>query len=126
MNTFSRVFLLGNLTRDPSIRFTPNGSLICEFTVALRSRKMQDGEAKDAAEFIPVNAWDKLGRLCFDKLVKGSAVHVEGHLKPNRWLDRKTGERHSRLVVTARDVSFIARLREGPPPGMLPQAEAAS
>ena len=126
MNSFNSVFLLGNLTRDPVIRFTPSGKLMCEFTVAVTTQKMEDGEVKDAADFIPVNAWEKLGQLCYDRLVKGSKIRLEGHLKANRWSDRKTRETHSRLIVTARDVDFIARLRVGPPPGLLPTKDTGS
>ena len=117
MNSFNRVYILGNLSRDPRVHFTHRGALVCEFPVAVTTRRMEEGEAIDGADFLPVVAWDTLGRVSHDHLVKGSLVHVEGHLKTQRWVDKATRQPHTRLVVTASQINFLARLREGPPPG---------
>ena len=114
MQTVNRVFLLGNLARDPELRFMPTGVRMCEFTVAVSTRRMQDLEPNQATEFVPVCAWDRLAELCHERLEKGSLVHLEGHLKARRWLDRKTKAHHSRLVVTVSHINFLARLKSGP------------
>ena len=126
MSSFNSVFLIGNLTRDPVVRFTQTRKLVCEFTVAVKTKTMEAGEVEGSADFIPVNAWEKLGHQCHERLVKGSKVRLEGHLKAKRWTDHKTQENHSRLVVVARDVDFVARLREGPAPGLVAPADAGA
>lgn len=118
MKSFNRSFLIGHLAHDPRLRQTPYGTLVCDFTVAVKSRHMEKGEPRDGAEYIPVSAWAHLAHQCYDRLIRGSLVHVEGHLKLNRWTDRRTRQPRSRMIVVADHVEFLGGLREGPPPGL--------
>ncbi len=112
MTSFNRVLLIGNLTRDPELRFTPLGAPVCEFTVAVETIRLDEGEPVEGADYIPVNVWGNSGQACHDRLRKGSLVHLEGHLKQQRWADRKTRRPHARIVVIANKLLFLARLKK--------------
>ncbi len=99
MASFNRVLLIGNLTRDPELRHTPQGKAVCEFTLAVD----EIGEKKPS--FFPVTVWEKQAEACAKHLGKGSLVHVEGRLTQERW--ESEGENRSRISVTAHSVNFL-------------------
>ena len=107
MITVNKVFLLGKLARDPELRLTPYEVPLAEFPLVLRTWRMDEREPLGSAEFVPVEVWRNQGRLCLERLRKGSLLHVEGHLKQKRWLDRKSRKQHSRLVVVATRISIL-------------------
>ncbi len=98
----NQVFLLGRLTRDPEQRTTSTGKLIVSFGMAV-DRGGQD----DAADFFNINAWEKLGELVMQYLTKGRRVLVQGRLRQDRWDDKETGKKQSRVEITASDVTFL-------------------
>ena len=104
----NQVILMGRLTRDPEQRTTTTGKVIVSFSIAV-DRGGQD----DTADFFNVNAWEKLGELVMQYLSKGRRVLVQGRLRQDRWDDKETGKKQSRIEVTATDVTFL----DGPSDG---------
>ena len=83
--SLNKVMLIGNLTRDPEMRYTPQGTAVCTFGVATnRSWTTESGEKKEDAEFHNVVAWNKLAEICTQLLKKGRKVYVEGRLSTTR------------------------------------------
>src|SRR5581483_9661487 len=84
--SLNRVQLIGNLTRDPELRYTPSGNAVCSFSIATnRSWTTDSGDKKEETEFHRVVAWNKLAELCSQFLVKGRKVYVEGRLSTRQW-----------------------------------------
>jgi len=109
MASFNKALLIGNLTRDPELRSTPQGKAVCEFTLAVNRPPRPDGEK--GVDFFPVTVWEKQAEACAKHLKKGSLVHVEGHLRHERW-EAEGGEKRSRLAIVANSVSFLGRKKE--------------
>lgn len=100
--SINQVILMGRLTRDPEQRTTTSGKSIASFSIAV-DRGGQD----DAADFFNINAWEKLGELVMQYLGKGRRVLVQGRLRQDRWDDKETGKKQSRIEVTATDITFL-------------------
>jgi single-strand DNA-binding protein len=101
----NKVMLIGNLGRDPEMRFTANGSAVTTFTVATnRSYPKPDGEWEKETEWFNVVTWNQLAERCSQNLQKGSRVYVEGRLQTRSW-DGQDGQRHYRTEVVANAVS---------------------
>jgi single-strand DNA-binding protein len=104
--SFNQVILMGNLTRDPELRQTPNGQNVCSFSLALnRSFKGGDGEWKEATDFIDIVAWGPLGERVAQYLTKGRPCLVNGRLQSSSW--EKDGQKRSKVEVVAQDVTFL-------------------
>lgn len=98
--SLNKVILIGNLTRDPELRYTPTGTAVCTFGVATnRSWTTQTGETKEETEFHRIVAWNKLGELCSQLLVKGRKVYVEGRLATHSWTAQDGTQRSSTEIV---------------------------
>ena len=85
MPALNRVQLIGYLGKDPETRFTPSGKKVCHFSLAVTQRWKSGAEAKEATEWINVEAWGRLGEICQEYLHKGSLAYVEGRLKTDRY-----------------------------------------
>lgn len=84
--SLNKVLLIGNLTRDPELRYTPSGAAVCSFGLATnRTYVSSDGTKKEEAEFIRIVCWNKLAELCSQLLTKGRKVYVEGRLQTRSW-----------------------------------------
>ncbi len=115
MATLNKVFLMGNLTRDPELRYTPSGSAVTDLPLAVnRSWTGKDGERKEEVMFVDITVWDRQAETCCQCLKKGRAIHVEGSLKMESWDDKTTGEKRSKLKVLADRVQFLDRREDGP------------
>jgi single-strand DNA-binding protein len=109
MITLNKVFLVGNLARDPDLRHTPSGTPVTEFRLAVSdSYTTSSGEKHDRTCFIDVVSWRKLAESCSEYLKKGSPVFVEGRLEQDTWTTGD-GQRRSRIRVVAYSVQFIRR-----------------
>jgi len=109
MATLNKVFLIGNLTRDPELRVTPKGTVICQFGLAVnRQFKDESGQTRDETSFIDIEAWGKTGELVAKYLSKGSPSMVEGRLKMDQWEDKQSGQKRSKLKVIAENVQFLS------------------
>lgn len=104
--SFNQTVLMGNLTRDPDLRQIPSGQSVCSFSLALnRSYKGQDGEWKEATDFVDVVAWGPLGERVAQYVTKGRPVLVSGRLQSRQW--EQDGQKRSKLEVVANDVTFL-------------------
>ena len=108
MASFNKVILLGNLTRDPELRYTPQGSAVCEFALALNSvyTNKQTGQKVEEVSYIDLVAWGKTGETIAEYMKKGRQVMIEGRLKQDRW-DSQDGKKMSKVRVTAENVQFV-------------------
>ncbi len=109
MAYLNKVFLIGNLTRDPELRVTPKGTAICQFGLAVnRQFKDESGATRDETTFIDIEAWGKQGELVSKYLTKGSPAMVEGRLKLDQWEDKTSGQKRSKLKVVLDNVQFLS------------------
>jgi single-strand DNA-binding protein len=98
--SLNKVELIGNLTRDPELRYTPAGTAVCTFGLATnRQWTTESGEKKEDAEFHRIVAWNKLAELCAQLLAKGRKVYVEGRLQSRRWTGQDQVERTTTEIV---------------------------
>ena len=105
--SLNKVFLMGNLTRDPELRYVPSGTAVANFTVAVnRSYKDAAGEKKEEASFIRVVIWGKMAEVCGEYLSKGRPVLVEGRLRSRNW-EGQDGQKRSTTEVIATNVQFL-------------------
>ncbi len=122
--SLNRVFLMGNLTRDPELRYIPSGQAVATFTIAMnRTYMAASGEKKEEVSFVRVVVWAKLAENCHEYIRKGSPVFVEGRLQSRSW-DAPDGTKRSTIEVVAQSVQFLGKpqARAGEPPA----AEAPS
>lgn len=106
--SFNQVILMGNLTRDPELRQTPNGTSVTSFSLALnRSYKGADGNWQEATDYIDVVAWGPLGERVAQYLTKGRPCLVNGRLQSRSWDDKESGQKRSKVEVVAQDVTFL-------------------
>lgn len=104
--SFNLVVLMGNLTRDPELRSTPNGQPVCSFSLALnRSYKGQDDEWKEVTDYVDIVAWGSLGERVAQYLSKGRPCLVNGRLQSRSW--EQDGQKRSKVEVVAQDVTFL-------------------
>ncbi|MBE6427192.1 MAG: single-stranded DNA-binding protein [Planctomycetaceae bacterium] len=112
MASFNRVILVGNLTRDPDLRYTPSGMPVCELGLAVNDRrKTPDGEWIEEATFIDVTFWAKQAEVCSQYLSKGSPVLVEGRLKMDQW--EQDGAKRSKLRVVGERMQMLGTRSAG-------------
>ncbi len=104
--SFNQVILMGNLTRDPELRQTPNGQNVCSFSLALnRSYRGSDGNWQEATDYVDVVAWGPLGERVAQYLSKGRPCLVNGRLQSRSW--EQEGQKRSKVEVVAQDVTFL-------------------
>ena len=123
MANLNKVFLMGNLTRDPELRYTPSGSPVCEFGMAInRTYKTAAGEQREDVCFVDVVMWGRRGVVISEYMTKGRPIFIEGRLQYDSW---ETAEgRRSRLRVVADNFEFIGGRGPGAE-GERPPAERA-
>ena len=110
--SFNQVILMGNLTRDPEVRTTPNGQSVCSFSLALnRSYKGSDGNWQEATDYIDIVAWGPLGDRVAQYLSKGRPCLVNGRLQSRSW--EQDGQKRSKVEVNANDVTFLGGPGDG-------------
>ena len=117
----NKVFLMGNLTREPELRYTPGGAAVCEFGIAINRTFTSNNQTREEVCFVDIVVWGKSGELCQRYLNKGSQALIEGRLQYDQWEDKNTGKRSSRLRVIAENVQFVGAKREGAEGGNAPQ-----
>lgn len=107
MNGFNKVILAGNLTRDPELRFTPGGTAICKFGLAVNRKYTQNGEKKEEVTFLDVDAFGKQAETIAQYLKKGRPILLEGRLKLDQWDDKQSGQKRSKLGVVLESFTFL-------------------
>ncbi len=109
MASLNRVILIGNLTRDPEMRFTPSGTSVSNFGLAVNRRwTNREGERVDQVDYFNIVVWAKLAELCNEYLAKGSPVAIEGRLQRRSW-ETEEGQKRSVVEIVAENVQFLAR-----------------
>jgi len=105
--SFNRIIIVGNLGRDPELRYTPQGTPVCTFTMATNDRrKDKSGEMQDQTTWFRITLWNRQAETASQYLHKGKSVYIEGRLRVEEYTDRDGKPRHS-LEVTATDMQFI-------------------
>src|SRR4051794_31722604 len=108
MASFNKVILMGNLTRDPELRYTPKGTAIARLGLAVnRSWKTETGELKEEVTFVDVDAFGRQAEVISQYLKKGRPILVEGRLKLDQWDDKQTNQKRSRLGVILESFQFL-------------------
>lgn len=107
MYSLNRATIIGNVTRDPEVRTTPNGQTVCSFSVATnRSWKGADGQRQESSEFHNIVAWAKLAEICGQYLSKGRKVYVEGRLQTRDW-EGQDGVKRYRTEIVAENMIIL-------------------
>src|SRR5213592_2877370 len=108
MASFNKVILLGNLTRDPEVRYTPKGSAVCDLGIAVnRVYTTDSGEKREEATFVDVTFWGRTAEVAGEYLKKGRPVFIEGRLQLDSWEDKQSGQKRSKLRVVAEGMQLI-------------------
>ncbi len=109
MSGLNKVMIIGNVGKEPEMRFTANGAPVTSFSVAVnRIRSGTDGERKEETEWFSVVAWNKLAEICNQFVGKGARIYVEGRLQTRSW-DGQDGQKRYRTEIIANDVQFLDR-----------------
>lgn len=136
MSNFNKVYLMGNLTRDPELRYTPKGAATAKLSMAVNRKYRTDaGEDREEVTFVDIEVWGKQAEAIAKYCKKGRPLFVEGRLKLDQWDDKATGQKRSALKVVLEGFQFIggrpadtegqASDRPAPAPRPRPAAEAA-
>ena len=118
--SLNKAMIIGNLGRDPEMRYTPNGQAVTQFTVAVnRNYKDQTGEWKEETEWFRVVAWGPLGERAAEYLRKGGKVYVEGRLQTRQW-EVQDGQKRYTTELIAEEVKFLGSARQEEAPSFAP------
>ncbi len=107
MAGFNRVILMGNLTANPELRYTPQGTAVADLRLAVNTTRGRGDSRKEDVLYIDVTVWDRQAETCSEYLSKGRPVLVEGRLNMDQWEDRETGQKRSKIRVVAQTVQFL-------------------
>jgi single-strand DNA-binding protein len=132
MASYNKVLLMGNLTRDPEVRYTPKGTAVCDLGLAVnRVYTGDNNEKREETTFVDVTLWGKTAELAAQYLTKGRPVFIEGRLKYDTWDDKTSGQKRSKLSVVGESMQFIGAPKGasdgeggGPPRSSGPRAGA--
>ncbi len=126
MMNFSKVILMGNLTRDPEVRYAASGKAVATFAVAVNRRTKQGDETKDEVSFFDIVVFGKQAENCSQYLNKGDSVLIDGKLQQRRWDDKETGAKRSKVEVLADSVTFGPKRSKTASGGTAPSGTAPS
>jgi single-strand DNA-binding protein len=116
MASFNKVILAGNLCRDPEVRYTPKGTAVCKFSIAVnRKWKNEAGEQKEDVTFVDIDSFGKQAETVAQWFKKGNPILVEGRLKLDQWEDKNTKEKRSKLGVVLEGFSFLGGKSDAAP-----------
>lgn len=114
MANLNKVLLLGNLTRDPELRYTPKGTAVTDIGLAVnRVRTNDQGERLEETTFVDITLWGRQAELAQQYLSKGRGVFIEGRLQLDTWDDKQTGQKRSKLKVVGENLQFLPDGRGG-------------
>src|ERR1700757_3876840 len=108
MASFNKVILLGNLTRDPEVRYTPKGSAVADLGIAVnRQYTLENGEKREEVTFVDVTFWGRTAEVAGEYLKKGRPVFIEGRLQLDTWDDKQSGQKRSKLKVIGETMQLL-------------------
>ncbi|HEY0369756.1 MAG TPA: single-stranded DNA-binding protein [Chthoniobacterales bacterium] len=114
MASFNKVILVGNLTRDPEVRYTPKGSAVCDLAIAVnRQYSVDNGEKREEVTYVDVVLWARLAEIAGEYLKKGRPVLIEGRLQMDSWDDKQTGQKRSKLRVVGETMQLLGSRQGG-------------
>lgn len=123
----NKVILIGNLGKDPEVKYTPSGTAVANFSLATNERyKDKDGQWQDRTEWHNIVAWQKLAEIVGEYLKKGSKAYIEGRLQTSSWEDKQSGEKKYRTEIIAQDLVLLGGRGEGEGEGRVSRAAANS
>lgn len=123
MASFNKVLLMGNLTRDPEVRYTPKGTAIATIGIAVnRVWTTESGEKKEEVTFVDVDVWGRQAETIGQYMSKGRPIFIEGRLKLDSWDDKETGQKRNKMKVVCESFQFLGGQKDKPefsdaPPG---------
>ena len=108
--------LIGNVTRDPELKFTPKGTAVCEVGLAINRTWTQDGQRKEEVTFVGVTFWGRQAEICGKYAKKGKPLYVEGRLTQESWTDKNTGQKVTKTKVVGEQMQLLGgKLDSGQP-----------
>lgn len=114
MPNLNKVMLIGNLTRDPEVRYTPKGTAVTEISMAINSYYTPEGgERREETTFVDVTLWARQAEVAGEYLKKGRPVYIEGRLQLDSWDDKETGKKRSKLKVVGEVMQFLGGRGDG-------------
>ena len=114
MASFNKVILLGNLTRDPEVRYTPKGTAVAELGMAVnRVYTAENGEKREETTFVDVTLWGRTAEIAGEYLKKGRPVFIEGRLQLDSWEDKQSGQKRSKLKVVGEGLQLLGARPSG-------------
>jgi single-strand DNA-binding protein len=115
MASVNKVMLIGNLTRDPEVRYTPKGSAVADIGLAInRYFTLENGEKREETTFVDVVLWGRQAELAQQYLSKGRPVFIEGRLQLDSWEDKTSGQKRSKLRVVGENMQFLGSPKDNP------------
>ena len=121
--SLNKVFLIGNLTRDPQLRYLPSGTAVAEFGIALNRRyRAQDGQQKEEVCYVDVTTMGRQAETCAEYLAKGRMALIEGRLQFDQW-ETQDGQKRSKLKVFAERIQFLGGRGEAAPDAPRPAGQ---
>lgn len=114
MASYNKVMIMGNLTRDPEVRYTPKGSAVADLAIAVnRTYTADNGERREEVTYVDVVLWARQAEVAGQYLKKGSPVFIEGRLQMDTWEDKQTGQKRSKIRVVGEFMQMLGRRGEG-------------
>ena len=114
MASYNKVLLMGNLTRDPEVRYTPKGTAVAALGLAVnRVYTTEAGEQKEEVTFVDIEVWGRQAETAGEYLSKGRPVFIEGRLRLDSWEDKESGQKRNKLKVVAERVQFLGAPKHG-------------
>ncbi|HWB02027.1 MAG TPA: single-stranded DNA-binding protein [Verrucomicrobiales bacterium] len=107
MASVNKVILIGNLTRDPEIRYTPKGMAVAEVGLAVNRKYRVENETREEVTFLDITFWGKQAEVVGQYMKKGKPIYIEGRLQLDTWDDKQTGQKRSKLRVVCEDFQFL-------------------
>lgn len=109
MASFNKVIIVGNLTRDPEVRFIPSGTAVCDISLAVNSQwtDRKSNERKEEVTFVEVTLWGRTAEIAGEYLAKGRTVLIEGRLHQDSWEDKESGQKRSKMKVIAESMQLL-------------------
>lgn len=115
MASLNKIMVIGNVGKEPEMRFTPSGNPVTNFSVATSNRYQRDGEWQEETQWFTVVSWGKLAEICNQFITKGQQIFVEGRLRMREWEGKEAQKRYN-LEIIASTVLFLGKRKEGGQP----------
>jgi single-strand DNA-binding protein len=112
MPNVNKVILIGNLTRDPEVSYTPKGTATCELGLAINRTFTQGDEKKEEVTFVDVTLWGRVAEIAGEYAKKGRPIYIEGRLQLDQWEDKQTGNKRSKLKVFGENLQLLGSRSE--------------